>query len=251
MKIEYPSKNKHLESEVVEEIIKYIAMPDEEPWKIGDAKRGEVSQLISQALRLHEASSAYYIIPSTLSLSYTVGLIHTCLGGLEEKNNRLVKLTKDALEYLAILGETNQFSENYWIITKYPLRIYGNGKNWVYLYYLSSDKARDRGNTSEKSPLEREWTCNIGRTSARKPVEGRILKETRPFREKVIIELLLRTDEEIRLESGIHTTLKLRGKHIPPEDINREREWFITNPDKVIEIYEFLMGVSTSQIHRD
>ena len=251
MKIEYPCKNKHLESEVVEEIIKYVAMPDKEPWKIEDAKREEVSQLISQALRLHEASSTYYIIPSTLSLSYTVGLIHTRLGGLEEKNNRLMKLTKDALEYLAILGETNQFSEGYWIVTKYPLRIYGNGKNWVYLYYLSSDKARNRGNASEKSHLEREWTCNIGRTSARKPVEGRILKETRPFREKVIIELLLRTDEEVRLESGIHTTLKLRGKHIPPEDINREREWFITNPDKVIEIYEFLMGVSTSQIHRD
>ena len=86
MKIEYPCKNKHLESEVVEEIIKYIAMPDEEPWKIGDAKREEVNQLISQALRLHEVSSAYYIIPSTLSLSYTVGLIHTRLGGLEEKN---------------------------------------------------------------------------------------------------------------------------------------------------------------------
>ena len=39
-----------------------------------------------------------------------------------------MKLTKDALEYLAILGETNQFSEGYWIVSKYPLRIYGNEK---------------------------------------------------------------------------------------------------------------------------
>lgn len=251
MQAEYPCKNKYLKSEVVEEIIKYIAMPDDEPWKIEEAKREEVSRLISQALRLHEVSSAYYIIPSTLSLSYTVGLIHTCLGGLEEKNNRLMKLTKDALEYLAILGETNQFSEGYWIITKYPLRIYGNGKNWVYLYYLSDDKTGVEVNASEKSHSEREWPCNIGRTKAKKPAERRILKETRPFQEKVIIELLLRTDEEIKLESGIHIALKLRGKHIPPEDINREREWFITNPDKVIEIYEFFMELSPSQIQRD
>ena len=128
MKAEYPCKNKYLKSEVVEEIIKYIAMPDDEPWKIEDAKCEKINQLIHQALRLHEGSSDYYIIPSTLSLSYTIGLIHICLGGLEEKNNRLMKLTKDALEYLAILGETNQFSEGYWIVTKCPLRIYGNGK---------------------------------------------------------------------------------------------------------------------------
>lgn len=251
MKIEYPCENKYLEFKVVEEIIQYIAMPDDAPWKMGDAKREEVRRLIRLALRLHEVSSDYYIIPSTLSLSHTVGLIHTCLGGLEEKNNRLLRLTKDALEYLAVFGKANQFSEDYWIITKYPLRIYGNGKNWVYLYYLSSDKAENSGNPSEKGHSEHEWTCNIGRTKSKKPVEGRILKETRPFREKVIIELLLRTDEEIKLESGIHIALKLRGKHIPPENINREREWFITNPDKVIEIYEFFMEVSPSQIQRD
>lgn len=251
MQAEYSCKNRYLKSEVVEEIIKYIAMPNDEPWKIEDAKRVEVSRLISQALRLHEVSSDYYIIPSTLSLSYTVGLIHTCLGGLEEKNNRLIKLTKDALEYLAILGETNQFSEDYWIITKYPLRVYGNGKNWVYLYYLSSDKAEIMRNTSEKDHSEREWRCNIGRTKAKKPVEGRILRETRLFQGEVITELLLRTDEEIKLESGIHIALKLRGKHIPPEDINREREWFITNPGKVIEIYEFFMELSPLQIQRD
>ena len=251
MKTEYPCENKYLEFEVVEEIIRYIAMPDDEPWEIRNAKREEISRLINRALRLHEVSSDYYIIPSTLSLSYTIGLIHTCLGGLEETNNRLMKLTKDALEYLAILGETNQFAEDYWIIAKYPLRIYGNGKNWVYLYYLSGDKTGTEVNASESSHSEGEWKCNIGRTKSKKPVEGRILKETRQFREKVITELLLRTDEEIKLESGIHIALKLRGKHIPPEDINREREWFITNPDKVIEIYEFFMGVSPSQIRRD
>ena len=156
MKTEYPCENKYLQFEVVEEIIRYIAMPNDEPWEIGNAKREEVRRLISQALRLHEASSDYYIIPSTLSLSYTVGLIHTCLGGLEEKNNRLMRLTKDALEYLAISGKTNQFSEGYWIITKYPLRIYGHGKNWVYLYLLNNDDIV-RINTSEKSHSEQEW----------------------------------------------------------------------------------------------
>lgn len=180
-----------------------------------------------------------------------LGLIHVCLGGLEEKNNKLLNLTKDALAYLAILGETNQFSEGYWIVTKYPLKIYGNGKNWVYLYYLSSDKAEIRVNASEEVHSEREWACNIGRTKSKKPVEGRILEETKSFRKEVTIALLLRTDEEIKLERGIHTILKLRRKHIPPENINREREWFITNPDKVIEIYEFIMEVSASQIQRD
>lgn len=250
MQAEYPCKNKYLKSEVVEEIIKYIAMPDDEPWKIGDAKREEVSRLISQALCLDEASSAYYIIPSTLSLSYTVGLIHTCLGGLEEKNNRLMKLTKDALEYLAILGETNQFSEDYWIITKYPLRIYGNGKNWVYLYLLSNDDMAGI-NTSEESYSEREWKCNIGRTRAKKPVEGRIFKETKSPREKIITKLLLRTDEEKNLERAIHTILKLRGKHIPPERMHGEIEWFITNSDEVIAIYEFATFTNTARLNSD
>ena len=48
MKIEYPLKNKHLNAEVVEEIIKYIAMPDEEPWEIENAKHEEISRLISE-----------------------------------------------------------------------------------------------------------------------------------------------------------------------------------------------------------
>ena len=113
MKIEYPCEDRHLKVEAVEEIIRYIAMPDDEPWKIGDAKREEVRRFIGLALYLHEVSSDYYIIPSTLSLSYTVGLIHTCLGGLEERNHRLMRLTKDALEYLAVLGKANQFSADY------------------------------------------------------------------------------------------------------------------------------------------
>ena len=251
MQAEYPCKNKYLKSEVVEEIIKYIAMPGDEPWEIENAKRVEVSRLISLALHLHEVSSAYYVIPSTLSLSYTVGLIHTCLGGLEEKNNRLMKLTKDALEYLAILGETNQFSEDYWIITKRPLRVYGNGKNWVYLYYLSGDKTGTEANASERSRPEREWPCNIGRTKAKKPVEGRILKETKLSQKKVIIELLLRTDEEKNLERAIHTILKLRGKHIPPECMKGEIEWFTTNSDEVIAIYEFATFTDTARLNSD
>ena len=51
MKVEYPCKNKHLNAEVVEEIIKYIAMPDDKLWEIEDGKREEVSRLINQALR--------------------------------------------------------------------------------------------------------------------------------------------------------------------------------------------------------
>ena len=250
MKTEYPCENKYLKFEVVEEIIRYIAMPDDEPWEIRNAKREEISRLINLALRLHEVSSDYYIIPSTLSLSYTVGLIHTCLGGLEEKNNRLMRLTEDALEYLAISGKTNQFSEDYWIIAKYPLRIYGNGKNWVYLYLLNNDDIA-RINTSEKSHSEQEWRCNIGRTRAKKPVEDRIFKEIKSPREKIITKLLLRTDEEKNLERAIHTILKLRGKHIPPECMNGEIEWFTTNSDEVIGIYKFAIFTDTEKIDPD
>lgn len=240
----YPRINKSLgasyTSEEVEEIIRSLADPSAGYWGIEDTKLKTLRKQIDQLLYRKAYSNNYYLTASTLGIAQTVGLIHVFLGGLEETNNRLMELTKNALDFLARGGETNQISKDYWIITQYPLRIYGEGKNWVYLYYFLRDEVEARENS--KHSWEREWRCNIGRTRTKDPVKGRILKETANTAEKVIIELLFRIDEEEYLERAIHTILKLHGKHIPPEQMNGEKEWFLTNSDIVKSIYESILN---------
>lgn len=211
----YPRVNKILgnsyTNEEVEEIIRFLADPSADYWGLEASKLKTLRNQIDQLLHRQAYSNDYYLTASTLGIAQTVGLIHVYLGGLEETNNKLMKLTQKALDYLATGGEANQISKDSWIITQYPLRIYGEGKNWVYLYYFLR-------------------------------VEGRILKETEYTAEKVIIELLFRTDKDEYLERAIHTILKRHDKHIPPEQMNGEKEWFLTNSDKVKSIYESILN---------
>ena len=240
----YPRVNKNLgtsyTNEEVEGIIRYLADPSAKYWGLEDPKLKTLRNQIDQLLHRQAYSNNYYLTASTLGIAQTVGLIHVFLGGLEETNNKLMELTKKALDYLATGGEANRISKDSWIITQYPLRIYGEGKNWVYLYYFLRDEVEARA--SSKISREREWRCNIDRTKTTEPVESRILKETANTAETVIIELLFRTDKDEYLERAIHTILKLHDKHIPPEQMNGEKEWFLTNPDNVKSIYESILN---------
>ena len=240
----YPRVNKNLgnsyANEEVEEIIRSLADPSEAYWGLEEAKLKTLRNQIDQLLHRQAYSNDYYLTASTLGIAQTVGLIHVYLGGLEETNNKLMENTKKALDYLAGGGEANQISKDSWIITQFPLRIYGEGKNWVYLYYFLRDEVEARENS--KNYRKGEWRCNIGRTKTKDPVEGRILKETEYTAEKVKIELLFRTDKDEYLERAIHTILKLHDKHIPPEQMNGEKEWFLTNPNKVKSIYESILN---------
>lgn len=240
----YPRVNKNLgtsyTNEEVEEIIRSLADPSAEYWGLDEAKLKTLRNQIDQLLYRHAYSNSYYLTASTLGIAQTLGLIHVSLGGLEETNNKLMELTKRALDSLATGGEANPISKDSWIITQYPLRIYGEGENWVYLYYFLRDEVEARANSQEY--WKKEWRCNIGRTKTKEPVEGRILKETQYTAETVIIELLFRTDQDKYLERAIHTILKLHNKHIPPEQMNGEKEWFLTNPDKVKSIYESILN---------
>ena len=240
----YPRVNKNLgkshTNEDIEEIIRSLADPSAEYWDLEEAKLKTLRNQIDQLLHRQAYSNDYYLTASTLGIAQTLGLIHVYLGGLEETNNNLMELTKKALDYLAAGGEANQISKDSWIITQYPLRIYGEGKNWIYLYYFSKDEVEARA--SSKNYWAREWRCNIGRTKTRDPVAGRILKETEDTAETVVIELLFRTDKDEYLERAIHTILKLHNKHIPPEQMNGEKEWFLTNPDRVKSIYESILN---------
>ena len=240
----YPRANKNLgtsyANEEVEEIIRSLADPSAEYWGLEETKLKTLRNQIDQLLHRQAYSNGYYLTASTLGIAQTVGLIHVYLGGLEETNNKLMELTKKALDYLTIGGEANQISKDSWIITQYPLRIYGEGKNWVYLYYFLKDEVK--ASASFKNSWEGEWRCNIGRTKTKDPVTGRILKETEYTSETVVIELLFRTDEDKYLERAIHTILKLHNKHVPPEQMNGEKEWFLTNPDIVKSIYELILN---------
>ena len=175
----YPRVNKNLgnsyTNEDVEELIRSLADPSAEYWGLEDTKLKTLRKQIDQLLYRKAYCNNYYLTTSTLGIAQTVGLIHVFLGGLEETNNRLMELTKSALDFLAGGGEANQISKDFWIITQYPLRIYGEGKNWVYLYYFLRDEVEARA--TSKINWAREWRCNIGRTKTKDPVEGRILKK--------------------------------------------------------------------------
>lgn len=110
----------------------------------------------------------------------------------------------------------------------------------LFIYYFFRDEVEARANSQEV--WKREWRCNIGRTKTKEPVEGRILKETKYTAETVIIELLFRTDKDKYGQRAIHTIFKRHNKHIPPEQMNGEKEWFLTNPDEVKRIYEALLN---------
>lgn len=50
--------------------------------------------------------------------------------------------------------------------------------------------------------------------------------------------LLLRTGKWVELEGAIHRTLKLRGRLL---EKLQGAEWFNTNPDEVLKIYDFII----------
>ena len=110
-------------------------------------------------------------------------------------------------------------------------RLFGKGEDWVYCYYL----------TSQKEQGAPRYPCTIGRTSGGtiKSVREYIGRQTR----KAVVDppkipLLFRTYESVALEGAIHRILRLRDQQIEeaPGD-----ELFMTNPEEVLEIYDFII----------
>ena len=155
---------------------------------------------------------------------------HVEKGGLSTDSETLAAVLRQALRFLSRSGHATELIAGRWRLSKTDQRIFGCGQHWVYLYYFSEDKKK--AESQEKS----RWRCRVGR--AKHDPEGRIARPTKGTPVPPQIALLLRTDKWVELEGAIHRTLKLRGQHL---EKLQGAEWFDTNPDEVLEIYDFIV----------
>lgn len=111
-----------------------------------------------------------------------------------------------------------------------PERTIGSGNSSVYLYYYLQYRE------SAESKGEKVWACKIGRT-IHGEADTRIRFQATALPESPKIGLHIKTDKEEKIERIIHDILKVRGKHIEEAP---GREWFVTSPSEVKEIYNFI-----------
>ena len=115
-----------------------------------------------------------------------------------------------------------------------PERTIGSGNSSVYLYYYP----QYRENAESKG--EQVWACKIGKT-IHNEADGRIRSQATGLPERPMIGLHIKTDRPKKIEDIIHDILKVRGKHIEEAP---GREWFLTSPSEVEEIYNFIGEIS-------
>ena len=162
-----------------------------------------------------------------MSISELVLKLHEKNGGLPADGD-LEKVIEGSLRSLSYGGKANRISKGCWRIPRYDYqRIFGEGKHWVYLYYFNDDKL------SAEAEGDEAWPCKIG--EAEKNPEKRVKNQTSGARVEPRIALLLRTNQHKALEKVIHGILTLMDR--PLKD-TQGREWFLTNPDEVAEIWE-------------
>jgi hypothetical protein len=109
----------------------------------------------------------------------------------------------------------------------------GSGSEAVYLYYSPNDKelADLKGNAV--------WECKIGATTAL-PVQSRIFSQgvRTAFSKMPVIALVIKTDNAVCLERAIHCALRIVEADAPDSPGS---EWFITNPQKIIDWYKLFI----------
>jgi hypothetical protein len=112
----------------------------------------------------------------------------------------------------------------------------GSGSEAVYLYYGPSDK--------ELADLKGKavWECKIGLTTAL-PVQSRIFSQgvKTAFSKMPVIALVIKTDNAVCLERAIHSALRMVEADAPDSP---GTEWFITNPQRIIDWYESFMAAT-------
>ena len=109
-----------------------------------------------------------------------------------------------------------------------PERTIGSGKSSVYLYYYPQYRE------SAESKGGKVWACKIGRTIHSEP-QTRIREQATGLPESPKIGLHIKTDRSEKIERIIHDILKLRGRYV---DSAPGKEWFLTSPSEVQEIYK-------------
>lgn len=169
---------------------------------------------------------------------------HTKSGGIRRVSfSEEIKFTKKALLDSQRTGSAVHISGNRWELPASGQRIFGKGKEWVYLFYYK-DECPKRSWILE---YDATWPCKIGTTSnsPEKRVDDYIkYRKRRGLRvptDPPALALLLRTNKGELLEKALHACLKFQGKHIVDAE-EKEYEVFDTNVNHVINLYGFLMG---------
>ena len=192
-------------------------------------KEKPLTQLIAREI----ISKAQTLGSSITVITKHVRETHEKNGGLPPEKD-LEEIIKSALGYLSQFGEASQIASDIWRIPRLNQKIFGSGKHWIYLYYFQAEKKKAKSDSM--SPYDDEdvlfWPCKIGKTD--KDPENRVKAQTSGVLVPPHIGLLFRTDEHSALEKAIHGILTVRGRHL-------KKEWFLTNPREVIEIYDFII----------
>ena len=102
------------------------------------------------------------------------------------------------------------------------IRTLGKGKSSIYVYYYPT-----YWRLAEYEGKEL-WACKISRVKPQVRTE---------IPEPPEIKFFFKTDDPENLEQTLHNILKFRGKHIA----DAGKEWFMTSPNEIEEIYKNIM----------
>jgi len=108
----------------------------------------------------------------------------------------------------------------------------GDGDESIYLYYYPAYKAAALASGSSK------WLCKIGRTDSSASI--RISSQATGMPETPEIGLVYHTNDSRALESVLHGILSLRNQW---SEASPGVEWFITSPEDVTSIIEYVLQV--------
>ena len=181
--------------------------------------------------------------------------IHEAGGGLlpesklsESDSFNIGRHVRQALSGLHTNGCATRESSRLWYIhemnihrdeREYPKTL-GKGSQEVYCYYYRA--YREIAVLTKIDPVWKMdigrilWECKIGETH-KQDTPTRIKQQMGVPPEQPVIALILKTDDSQRLEDRIHEILKYWDREIPEA---QGKEWFLTSPDEVENIYQEL-----------
>ena len=189
----------------------------------------------------YTVDTAINIGHSLKNLMYITENTHVEKGGVPtDDSDTLAAVLRKARSYLLRSGHATELIGGNLILPKNGQRILGKGADWVYCYYINSQKKEG----------EPRYPCTIGRTGSDtlKSVTEHIEKQMRKaVVERPEIPLLFRTDRCVDLEGAIHRILRLRGQQIDAPG----NELFNTNPKEVLRIYDFIIHGTPDHTRRN
>ena len=169
---------------------------------------------------------------SLKSLIHITEQQHVKNGGLPtDDSDALAANLSRVRHYLLRSGHATELIGGNLILPKNGQRILGKGKDWVYCYYINTQKKEGA----------RQYPCTIGYSESHDTIKS-ITKYIEGQTRKAVVEppkisLLFRTDGARALEGAIHRCLMLRGQHIDAPG----NELFNTNAKEVLRIYDFII----------